>query len=214
MKSKLLIVSALFLAACGGNQNATEGEAVELSGTIVIDGSSTVYPISEAVAEEFRMLNPDVKVTIGSSGSGAGFKKFGRGESDIADASRAIKDEEITACTENSIEYLELRIALDGIAIVVNKENTWMNTITTEELKKLWEPNSAIKKWSDIRPEWPAEEIHLYGPNTAHGTYDFFTEEIVGEAGASRSDYRCSAARFSGLRPGRLAGNSRVAGNG
>jgi len=189
MKSNLLLITALILAACGGTQNAGTEESVELSGTIIMDGSSTVYPISEAVAEEFRMINPDVKVTIGSSGSGAGFKKFGRGESDIANASRAIKDEEKTACTENSIEFLELRIALDGIAIVVNKENTWMSTITTEELKKLWEPNSTIKKWSDLRPEWPAEEIHLYGPNTAHGTYDFFTEEIVGEAGASRPDY-------------------------
>lgn len=175
--------------ACGGGQTTEGTENVELSGTIVIDGSSTVYPISEAVAEEFRMENPDVKVTIGSSGSGAGFKKFGRGESDIADASRAIKDEEKTICTENSIEFLELRIALDGIAIVVNNENTWMTSITTDELKRLWEPNSTIKKWSDLRPEWPADDIHLYGPNTAHGTYDFFTEEIVGEAGASRSDY-------------------------
>lgn len=199
MKTKTLltltIITGLLLNACNGNQGETNNntnnntESTELSGTISIDGSSTVYPLSEAVAEEFRVLQPEIKVTIGSSGSGAGFKKFARGETDISDASRAIKESEIEACKANGIDYMELRVALDGIAIVVNKENTWMENITTEELKKIWEPNSTVTKWSDINPEWPAEEINLYGPNTAHGTYDFFTEEIVGESGASRSDY-------------------------
>jgi len=188
--SVLALSAGLFFAACNSSQQNNEGtESKELSGTIQIDGSSTVYPITEAVAEEFRTVQPKVKVTIGSSGSGAGFNKFARGETDISDASRAIKDKEKDACKENNIQYLEIRVALDGIAIVVNKENTWIENITTEELKQLWEPNSTVTNWSDIRPEWPDEKIQLFGPSTAHGTYDFFTEEIVGESGASRSDY-------------------------
>lgn len=188
--SVLAIGIGLFLAAChNGQQNNAGTDNKELSGAIQVDGSSTVYPVTEAVAEEFRTVQPKVNVTIGSSGSGAGFKKFARGETDISNASRAIKEKEVNACKENNIEYLELRIALDGIAIVVNKGNTWLGTITTEELKQLWEPNSRVQKWSDLRAEWPEEEIQLFGPSTAHGTYDFFTEEIVGESGASRSDY-------------------------
>jgi len=189
----LVIASIAFMmSSCGnGETTASSGEETitTLAGSISMDGSSTVYPLSEAVAEEYRMVQPKVKVTIGSSGSGAGFKKFARGESDISNASRAIKEKEITACKEGKIEYTELRVALDGIAIVVNKNNSWMETITTAELKSLWEPNSTIVNWSDIRDTWPAEKINLYGPNTAHGTYDFFTEEITGESGASRSDY-------------------------
>jgi len=189
-KTIIALSAVLFFAACGSPQQNNDGtETEELSGTIQIDGSSTVYPVSEAVAEEFRTVQPKIKVSIGSSGSGAGFKKFSRGEIDISDASRAIKEKEIKACKERNINYLEVRVALDGIAIVVNKENNWLETITTDELKQLWEPNSAITKWSDLRQEWPNEDIHLFGPSTAHGTYDFFTEEIVGEAGASRSDY-------------------------
>jgi len=186
----LAIVVVLVLASCGGGTNK---QTAKLSGTIKIDGSSTVYPVSEAVAEEFRVDNPAVNVSIGSSGTGAGFKKFARGETDISDASRAIKESEVTACNENSIKYTEFMVALDGISIMVNPENTWIDNITVDELKKLWEPNSTIMKWSDIRAEWPAEDIHLYGPNTAHGTYDFFTEAILGESGASRSDYNAVA---------------------
>ncbi len=195
MKTKiqlgLVLFSGMFLAACSGTENNSNGseESTTLSGVITIDGSSTVYPLSEAVAEEFRGEAPEVRVTIGSSGSGAGFKKFARGESDISDASRSIKQNEIDACKEANIEYHELRVALDGIAIVVNKENDWIESITTEELKMIWEPSSRVNKWSDVRPEWPNEGIELFGPSTAHGTYDFFTEEIVGESGASRPDY-------------------------
>ena len=185
----IVVITGMFFS-CGGNKS-TKSE--KLSGEIKIDGSSTVYPLSEAVAEEFRVHNPDVNVTIGSSGTGAGFKKFARGENDISDASRSIKESEIEACKENNIGYTELMVALDGISIMVNPENTWIEDITVPELKKIWEPNSPVKKWSDIRPEWPAEDIHLYGPNTAHGTYDFFTEAILGEAGASRSDYNAVA---------------------
>jgi phosphate transport system substrate-binding protein len=190
MKLNVLFIIAVFLlAACGGSSTTNK----KLSGEIKIDGSSTVYPVSEAVAEEFRAENPDVNVAIGSSGTGAGFKKFVRGETDISDASRPIKESEITACNENNIKYTEIMVALDGISIMVNPENNWINEITVAELKKIWEPNSTVKKWSDIRPEWPKEEIHLYGPNTAHGTYDFFTEVIMGEAGASRPDYNAVA---------------------
>ena len=190
----LLLGATLIFSACGSDKGkSSEGDSEQLSGSISIDGSSTVYPLSEAVAEEFRGEQPDVKVTIGSSGSGAGFKKFARGETDISDASRAIKESEVQACHDNNINFQEIRVALDGIAIVVNPENDWVETLTTEELKKIWEPNSPVKQWSDIRPEWPKEDITLYGPSTAHGTYDFFTEEIVGESGASRPDYNAVA---------------------
>ncbi|PCJ81927.1 MAG: protein sphX [Bacteroidetes bacterium] len=185
--SILAMCAGGLLTSCNGSQQKNNDS--ELSGAVQVDGSSTVYPITEAVAEEFRVEQPKVKVTIGSSGSGAGFKKFARGETDISDASRAIKAKEVRACKENNIKYLEIRVALDGIAIVVNKNNSWLETITTEELKELWKPNSPVQTWSDIRPEWPSENIQLFGPSTAHGTYDFFTEEIVGESGASRSDY-------------------------
>lgn len=186
-----LILFSLILLSCSNQSGKSKGEA--LSGNISIDGSSTVYPVSEAVAEEFRVDNPAVNVAIGSSGTGAGFKKFARGETDISDASRPIKESEVTACAESGINYTELMVALDGISIMVNPENTWIESITVDELKKMWEPNSPIRKWSDLNPDWPSEDIHLYGPNTAHGTYDFFTEAILGESGASRSDYNAVA---------------------
>ena len=185
-----IIFAIIILSACGGQRS---GDKEALSGKISIDGSSTVYPLSEAVAEEFRTVHPDVNVSIGSSGTGAGFKKFARGETDISDASRPIKESEMQACRENNISYEEIMVALDGISIMVNPENTWIQDITVGELKKIWETNSTVKKWSDIRPEWPAENINLYGPNTAHGTYDFFTEAILGESGASRADYNAVA---------------------
>jgi phosphate transport system substrate-binding protein len=186
----LTVITILVLSACGGGST---GKKDSLSGNIKIDGSSTVYPLSEAVAEEFRTVYPAVNVTIGSSGTGAGFKKFARGETDISDASRPIKESEIEACKENNISYLEIMVALDGISIMVNPENTWIENITVDELKKIWETNSQVMKWSDVRADWPAEDIHLYGPNTAHGTYDFFTEAVLGESGASRSDYNAVA---------------------
>jgi phosphate transport system substrate-binding protein len=185
-----IVFGIVLIAACGGNKSAKKET---LTGTISIDGSSTVYPLSEAVAEEFRTVHPDVNVAIGSSGTGAGFKKFARGETDISDASRPIKESEMRACSENNISYEGLMVALDGISIMVNPENTWIQDITVGELKKIWETNSTVKKWSDIRPGWPAEKIHLYGPNTAHGTYDFFTEAVLGESGASRADYNAVA---------------------
>jgi phosphate transport system substrate-binding protein len=193
MKKILALLSiALLLGACGNKKGEAKNDPQDtmvLEGSIKIDGSGTVFPVSEATAEEFLRMAPKVKVTVGESGTGGGFKKFGAGVIDICDASRDIKDAEIALCSENGIDYVQLTVALDGITIVVNKENTWATTITTEELKKLWEPNSKITKWNEIRKDWPNEEIHLYGPNTSHGTYDFFTEVIMGESGASRTDY-------------------------
>jgi phosphate transport system substrate-binding protein len=199
---KLLITlfcSAVLLTSCGSKDNAGKDAAgdsssVETTGAITIDGSSTVYPITEAVAEEFRTEHGGVKVTVGVSGTGGGFKKFSRGETDINDASRPIKDQEAATCKENNVEYVELTIAIDGLAVLVNKENTWVRDITVEELKKIWEPaaQGKITKWNQIRKEWPAQEFHLYGPGVASGTYDYFTEAIVGKSGESRGDFTAS----------------------
>jgi phosphate transport system substrate-binding protein len=184
------------MASCGpkGDSGQSENNEAKLKGEIKIDGSSTVYPITEAVAEEFRAEQPDVKVTVGISGTGGGFKKFGRGETDINDASRPIKEQEAAACKENNVGYIDLKIAYDGLAIVVNKENTWVDHFTVEELKKIWEPEAQekITTWNQIRPTWPKEKFSLYGPGVASGTYDYFTEAIVGKSGASRGDYTAS----------------------
>lgn len=181
----------LIISSCGGNKTAKNSE---LAGTIKIDGSSTVYPVTEAVAEEFRAVQPKINVTIGISGTGGGFKKFGRGETDISDASRPIKQSEIDLCNENNIKYIELSVAYDGLAVLVNPENDWVDHFTVDELKKLWEPDAQgkITKWNQIRPEWPDEEVHLFGPGVASGTYDYFTEAIVGESGSSRGDFTAS----------------------
>lgn len=195
----LFAAVTILLASCGGGtqNNGTESNAdsTKLSGTIKIDGSSTVYPVTEAVAEEFRAVAPDVNVTVGISGTGGGFQKFGRGETDISDASRPIKEKEIAACAESKIEYIELTIAYDGLAVLINPQNDWATDITVEELTKLWEPaaEGKIMKWSDIRKTWPNEKINLYGPDAASGTYDYFTEEIVGTAGSSRGDFTNSS---------------------
>lgn len=192
MKFNILsIIAVIVLASCGGGTNQqTSG----LSGTIKIDGSSTVYPITEAVAEEFRVGEPDVKVTVGISGTGGGFKKFGRGETDLSDASRPIKQKEIDLCTENGITYVNLTVAYDGLAVIVNPENDWVDHFTIEELKVLWEPaaQGVIMKWSQVREGWPDEEVHLFGPGVASGTYDYFTEAVVGESGSSRGDFTAS----------------------
>lgn len=187
---------SLLLASCGSKNTSGEGSKAqgEITGEIKIDGSSTVYPITEAVAEEFRVEQPGVKVTVGVSGTGGGFKKFGRGEIDINDASRLIKEQEAATCKENNIRYVDLKIAYDGLVVVVNSQNTWASSLTVAELKKIWEPEAQgkITKWNQIRPEWPAEEFHLYGPGVASGTYDYFTEAVVGKSGSSRGDYTAS----------------------
>ena len=184
---------SLLITSCG-SKNDSDGDTDKLGGGIKIDGSSTVYPITEAIAEEFRVGQPDVKVTVGVSGTGGGFSKFCRGEIDINDASRPVKEQEAAECEQNNIKFAELMVAYDGLAVIVNKENTWINGLTVEELKKIWEPaaQAKITRWNQIRPEWPAEEFHLYGPGVASGTYDYFTELIVGKSGSSRGDYTAS----------------------
>jgi len=157
--------------------------------SIQIDGSSTVYPITEAVAEEFKTEQPNVRVTVGLSGTSGGMKKFVVGEIDICDASRPIKDAEIASCKSNGIEYIELQVAFDGLSVVVNPENDWVDCMTVAQLKELWQPESTVQKWSDLNPEWPSESIKLYGPGTDSGTFEYFTEVIVGEARKSRGDY-------------------------
>ncbi|MGB7841588.1 MAG: PstS family phosphate ABC transporter substrate-binding protein [Salinimicrobium sp.] len=191
MKKSILVAAlALSVMSCGNNKKDNAND----SGSISIDGSSTVYPITEAVAEEFRAEDPNVNVTIGVSGTGGGFKKFGRGETDISDASRPIKDAEKTAAQKNNIDFVQLEVAYDGLAVVINPENDWVECMTVEELKKLWSPEAqgTITRWNQIRPEWPDEEIHLFGPGVASGTFDYFTEAIVGESGNSRGDYTAS----------------------
>lgn len=169
-----------------------ENSTAKLTGAIQIDGSSTVFPISEAVGEEFQKVNPEVRVTVGVSGTGGGFKRFTVGEIDISDASRPIKDSEAAAAKEKGIEYIELPIAYDGLSVLVNKDNDWVDNLTVEELKKIWEPGSKVTKWNQVRPNWPDKEIKLYGPGTDSGTFDYFTEEINGKAQASRSDFQAS----------------------
>lgn len=190
----------------GGNNNSdgpsakspgseSQGESAggaKLSGKVQIDGSSTVYPVSEAVAEEFRAVQPDVRVTVGVHGTGAGMKKFIAGEIDICDASRAMKEKEAAALKEKGIEFIELSVAFDGLAVIVNPKNTWCDCLTTGQLKELWRPESGVKQWKDLNPKWPAKDIKLYGPGTDSGTFDYFTKAIVGEEKASRPDYTAS----------------------
>ncbi|MDQ3052048.1 MAG: PstS family phosphate ABC transporter substrate-binding protein [Bacteroidota bacterium] len=197
MKSTLIVfaVAGLFLTSCGGKtETGATSDTPQMEGEVKIDGSSTVYPISEAVAEEFRNEQPKVKVTVGLSGTGGGFKKFSRGETDINNASRSIKSSEIKACEENNISSLEIEIAFDGLSVVVNPENNFVNEMTVAELKMMWSPEAQnkITRWNQIRKEWPNEEFHLYGAGTESGTYDYFTEAIVGESHKSRGDYTAS----------------------
>jgi phosphate transport system substrate-binding protein len=189
------IIAALLIVAAGGYwwwANQQTNNTVKLSGTIEIDGSSTVFPITQAVAEEFQKINSDVKINVGISGTGGGFKRFTKGETDISDASRPITTSEVELAKTNKISYIELKIALDGIAVVVNPKNTWVNYLTTAELKKIWQPNSTVTKWSDVRAGWPDQPIHLYGPGTDSGTFDYFTEVINGKAKSSRADFTAS----------------------
>jgi phosphate transport system substrate-binding protein len=185
---------ALIMMSCGGSGNKTEQASDSSSaqgGSVQVDGSSTVYPITEAIAEEFQKINKEVKVTAGESGTGGGMKKFARKEIDIADASRPISAKEDSLCKAAGIEYYELPIAYDGLVVVINPQNTWLTSLTIKELKKIWEPEAQgkITKWNQIRKEWPDLEIHLYGAGTASGTFDYFTEAIVGKAKSCRGDY-------------------------
>src|SRR5688500_15618613 len=190
--STIALVS--LLAACGGGgDDASSGADSALSGAIEIDGSSTVYPITEAVAEEFMLeTGGDVRVTVGVSGTGGGFKRFCAGETAISNASRPIKDEEREQCTAAGVDPIELRIAHDGIAVITNPQNDAVECLTIAELRSIWSPGSTVRTWADVRPGLPATEIKLYGAGTDSGTFDYFTEVINGESGASRSDYTAS----------------------
>ena len=189
---------ALGAAACGdddddsGNGGGGGDSSAELSGTIRVDGSSTVAPLTEAAAELFQAENPDVRVTVGTSGTGGGFEKFCAGETDISDASRAIEEDEVAICKKNNVAYEELQVANDGLTVVVNPGNDWASCLTVDELKKVWEPKSQVNNWSQVNPDFPDTEVELFGAGTDSGTFDYFTEAINGEEGASRTDYNAT----------------------
>ncbi len=190
------IALGLVVAACGGGgDKGGQGGGAEgnLSGSIQADGSSTVFPITEAVAEEFMAeTGGNVRVSVGMSGTGGGFKRFCAGETDISNASRAIKDSELQQCRAAGVEPIELPVATDGLAVVVNPANNFVQCLTVDELKKIWQPGSTVKSWSDVRPGFPNQPIKLYGPGTNSGTFDYFTEAVMGEEDASRADYTAS----------------------
>ncbi|NJM96276.1 MAG: PstS family phosphate ABC transporter substrate-binding protein [Phormidesmis sp. RL_2_1] len=204
--SASILALTFSLAACGGGADTTTAEGGDsaatdtadagagVSGDIQIDGSSTVFPISEAVAEEFQAANPGTNVTVGVSGTGGGFEKFCAGQTDISNASRAIKDEEVAACEAAGIEFIEVPIAYDGITLVTNPANDFAQCLTIEQLNTLWSPDSegSITNWNQVDPSFPDKELALFGPGTDSGTFDYFTEEVNGEEGASRGDYTAS----------------------
>src|SRR4051794_29873613 len=184
---------ALGASACGGDDDSGSASAnTGLSGSIAIDGSSTVAPFAQAAQEAFQAENPDVKITVGTSGTGGGFEKFCAGETDISDASRPIKDdEEVPVCKKNNVVYDEVQVANDGIAVVTNT-GLEVDCLTTDELKKLWNKGSKVKSLSEVNSKLPDTELKLFGPGTDSGTFDFFTDQINGEEGVSRDDYQPS----------------------
>ncbi|MDE2968924.1 MAG: PstS family phosphate ABC transporter substrate-binding protein [Chloroflexota bacterium] len=181
------------LAACGGGGGGSGDGGDGLRGAIEIDGSSTVQPITSAVAEEFKKLHNGVNPNVATSGTGGGFKRFTSGETAISNASRTIKDEEAADAASNGVEFIELLVAADGLSVVVHPDNDFATCLTVDELKAMWEPGSSINNWNQVRPDFPDRKLELYGPDTDSGTFDYFTEEIVGETQASRDDYSPSA---------------------
>lgn len=191
----VLLLTVTALSGCGGGAPSPDGAAGGSSAAVIrADGSSTVFPISEAVAEEFQRANPDARVTVGISGTGGGFEKFCRGETDLSNASRPITATEVDRCEKGGVAFVELPVAYDGLTVVVHPKNSWATSMTVAELKKLWEPaaQGQIMKWNQIRPEWPDKEIHLFGAGVDSGTFDYFTEAIVGKQDSSRGDYTSS----------------------
>lgn len=180
------LITIILMSGLGLGQTAL---AAKLNGVVKVDGSSTVFPITEAIAEEYRKAQPRVRVTIGVSGTGGGFKKFTAGEIDINDASRKIKGKEVKLAKKKGVQFLELPVAYDGLTVIVNKDNNWVDHLTVKELNKIWMPGSKVKTWKDVRSSWPNREIKLYGPGTDSGTFDYFTKAINGKSQASRSDY-------------------------
>jgi phosphate transport system substrate-binding protein len=198
----LLLGVLALVAGCGGGRGGDEDAGSttavtvsgggDLSGRIEADGSSTVGPYTTAAAEQFQAAQPDVQITVGVSGTGGGFERFCRGETDISNASRPIKDEEAAICADKGIEYVEFQVANDALTVVVNKDNDWVTCLTTDQLKKIWGPGSKVNNWNQIDSAFPDQELSLFGPGTDSGTFDYFTGEINGEEGASRSDYSAS----------------------
>jgi phosphate transport system substrate-binding protein len=189
-----LVIAAIAAAIACRDKSGDQLSQAQQTQVITVDGSSTVYPITEAVAEEFQKVNAATRVTVGTSGTGGGFQKFCRNETDISDASRPIKSTELEACSQGGVDFIELPVAYDGLAVVVNPKNTWVTSMTVAELKKLWEPaaQGKITRWNQIRPDWPNQEIHLFGAGVDSGTFDYFTEAIVGKESQSRGDYTSS----------------------
>lgn len=184
-----------FISVIGGGLLLILSSQLSARAIVMIDGSSTVYPITEAVAEDFQaMKKGEIRVTVGISGTGGGFKKFCRAEIDIANASRPIQKAEMETCKAAGVEYIELPVAFDALTIAINPKNTWSKTITVAELKAMWEPSAQgkITKWNQINPAWPDEKIKLYGAGADSGTFDYFTEAIVGKAKSSRGDFTAS----------------------
>ena len=202
-RALVAVGAGVLAAACGGPSGSRQTRAAaasasggapataELEGTVLVDGSSTVAPISQAVAEEFQALNRGVRVPVGTSGTGGGFKKFCLGETDISDASRPVKGSETETCEANGIGFIELPVAFDGLAVLVNPQNSFVDCLTVAELRKVWEPaaEDVVTTWSQVRDGLPDDQLILYGPGVDSGTYDYFTEAIVGEEGASRGDF-------------------------
>ena len=189
MKKILLVMFGAFVLIIGCGGNKTSDNKSSLEGIVKVDGSSTVFPITEAVAEEFGKVHPKVRVTVGISGTGGGFKKYVMGEIDINDASRLIKSKEIKKAKENKIDYIELPVAYDGLSVVLNNDNDFVDYLTVDELNSIWKAESTIKTWKDLRPEWPDQKIKLYGPGTDSGTFDYFKEAIIGKKNNIRSDF-------------------------
>ncbi len=185
----LVLLTALLVTACGGADAGQAAGGSGLSGTVRVDGSSTVAPLSTVAAEMFQEAGPGVQVTVGTSGTGGGFEKFCAGETDVSNASRPITDDERSMCAENGIAFVELQLANDALTVVVNRDNTWIDCITIDQLSAIWEPDSRISNWNQVDPRFPDEELTLFGAGTDSGTFDYFTEAVNGEEGASRTDY-------------------------
>ena len=187
-------IATMALVGCGGGQSGSSAQPGTGTATVTLDGSSTVFPISEAVAEEFQKVTPGVRVTVGISGTGGGFQKFCRAETDISNASRPITASESAACAKAGVAFVELPVAYDGLAVVTNPKATWIEHLTVAELKTIWAPEAQgkVMRWSQVRAGWPDRELHLFGAGVDSGTYDYFTQAVNGKEGASRGDFTSS----------------------